>query len=208
MTKDYFPGLRTMSADSSRPQQPGQVSNLPGLTSYLTGHDRITGKAIIEEKRPGKWSSYDDKLMGFNVIYTTSEFPASLNDNIDIKKHDLLMQTGKLGLVNGNGTVCRIVDFAPGFECIMHRTQSLDYGIVLEGFIELVLDSGERQRMHRGDVAVQRTTMHAWYNPSKTEWARMLFVLQDCQELVLNGQTLKEDLGTGVDGIPPSGNDS
>jgi quercetin dioxygenase-like cupin family protein len=90
---------------------------------------------------------------------------------------------------------------------MMHRTRSLDYGVVLEGSIELVLDSEERQLMHRGDVAVQRATMHAWYNPSKTEWARMLFVLQDCQTLELDGKTLKEDLGRGVEGLPPSGND-
>ena len=196
-----------MSSSDNRRQQPGQVSNLPGLTAYLTGHDRSSGKAVIQEKRPGKWSSYDDNLMGFNIVYTTSEFPVGLNEDADIKKHDELLATGNLGLVNKNGTVCRIVDFAPGFDCMMHRTQSLDYGVVLEGSIELVLDSGARQLMHHGDVAVQRATMHAWYNPSKTSWARMLFVLQDCHKLVLDGQTLKEDLGRGVEGLPLSGND-
>jgi len=196
-----------MSSTEHRPQQPGQVSDLPGLAAYLTGHDSSSGKAVIQHKRPGKWSSYDDKLMGFDVVYTTSEFPASLNSDKDIKTHDELTESGKLGLVNKGGTVCRIVDFAPGFDCMMHRTQSLDYGVVLEGSIELILDSGERQLMHRGDVAVQRATMHAWENPSKTEWARMLFVLQDCQPLTLGNQTLKEDLGRGVQGLPPSGND-
>jgi quercetin dioxygenase-like cupin family protein len=90
---------------------------------------------------------------------------------------------------------------------MMHRTQSLDYGVVLEGSIELLLDSEQTKLMHRGDVAVQRATMHAWRNPSKTEWARMLFVLQDCQELTLGGKPLKEDLGRGTKGLPPSGND-
>ena len=90
----------------------------------------------------------------------------------------------------------------------MHRTQSLDYGIVLEGSIELVMDSGERKLMQRGDVAVQRATMHAWKNVSETEWGRMIFVLQDCQKLEIGGKALKEDLGRGVEGLPPSGNDS
>lgn len=90
---------------------------------------------------------------------------------------------------------------------MMHRTQSLDYGIVLEGEIELVLDSGDTQLMGRGDVAVQRATMHAWRNPSKTEWARMIFVLQDCKSLTVAGQNMKEDLGRGTVGLPPSGND-
>ena len=196
-----------MSPSDNRPQQLGQVSNLPGLTTYLTGHDEKTGKAIVQSKRPGKWSSYDDKLMGFNVIYTTSEFPASLNSDADITKHDELTASRKLGLVNPSGTVCRIVDFAPEFDCMMHRTQSLDYGVVLEGSIELLLDSGETEVMHRGDVAVQRATMHAWRNPSKTSWTRMLFVLQDCQKLIIGGKGLKEDLGRGVEDLPPSGND-
>ena len=146
--------------------------------------------------------------MGFNVVYTTAHFPASLNEDADIKAHDALTASGKLGLVNSGGTVCRIVDFAPGFECMMHRTQSLDYGVVIEGSIELLLDSGDTQMMHRGDVAVQRATMHAWRNPSESEWCRMLFVLQDCEKLVLGGQVMKEDLGRGVEGLPPSGNDA
>jgi quercetin dioxygenase-like cupin family protein len=196
-----------MASSSDRPQQPGQVSNLPGLTSYITGHDASTGKTIIQSTRPGNWRSYDDSLMGFNVIYTTSSFPASLNSETDISTHDTLISSGKLGLVNPGGTVCRIVDFAPGFNCMMHRTQSLDYGVVLEGSIELVLDSGQTQLMHRGDVAVQRATMHAWRNPSENEWARMMFVLQDCQKVELGGKTLKEDLGMGTEGLPPSGND-
>ena len=51
--------------------------------------------------------------------------------------------SGKLGLVNPKGTVCRVVDFAPGYECMMHRTQSLDFGVVLEGKVEMLLDSGD-----------------------------------------------------------------
>ncbi|KAL3423887.1 cupin [Phlyctema vagabunda] len=191
-------------SSSDRPPQPGQVSNLPGVTAYLTGHDEKTGKAVVQSKRPGNWSSYDDKLMGFDVVYTTSQFPPSLNEDEDIKKHDKLMASNKLGLVDPGGSVCRIVDFAPGFDCMMHRTQSLYYGVVLGGSIELLLDSEQTQLMHRGDVAVQRATMHAWRNPSNTEWVRMLFVLQDCEKLKLGGKELKEDLGRGVKGLPSS----
>lgn len=196
-----------MSSPEARPQQPGQVSNLSGVTTYITGHDQLTGKAVVQSKRPGTWSSYDDKLMGFSVAFTTSKFPASLNGDADLHTNDALTATKKLGLVNPGGTVCRIVDFAPGFDCMMHRTQSLDYGVVLEGSIELVLDSGETQMMHRGDVAIQRATMHAWRNPSEDQWARMVFVLQDCEKVVLGDMELKEDLGRGVVGLPSSGND-
>ncbi|MCJ1306177.1 hypothetical protein MMC08_008995 [Hypocenomyce scalaris] len=196
-----------MSSPIRAPNE-GQISpGLPGLTRHITGHDPTTGKAVVQSSQSGTWKAYDHKLMAFNVIYTTSEFPPSLNDDADIASHDELMASEKLGLVNANGTVCRVVDFAPGFECMMHRTQSLDYGIVLEGPIEMVLDSGETRVMQRGDVAVQRATMHAWRNPQKEQWARMIFVLQDCQTLNIGGKTLKEDLGRGTAGLPPSGND-
>ena len=46
----------------------------------------------------------------------------------------------------------------------MNKTVSLNYGIVLEGEIELVLDSGETKLMKRGDACVQRATNHAWRN--------------------------------------------
>ena len=46
----------------------------------------------------------------------------------------------------------------------MHRTMSLDYGVVLQGEVELLLDSGEVRLLAAGDVAVQRGTMHAWRN--------------------------------------------
>ena len=186
---------------------PGQLSfNLPAVTHYLTGHDASTGKAIVQSTREGSWNGLLNDSIAFNVVYTTSEFPASLNDDKDIHTHDELMSSKKLGLVNPNGTVCRMVDFGPGSKPLMHRTQSLDYGLVLEGSMEMILDSGETKLMHRGDVAVQRGTMHAWKNASPTEWARMYFVLQDCQEVILNGKPLGEDLGfaSGSEDLPDS----
>jgi quercetin dioxygenase-like cupin family protein len=80
----------------------------------------------------------------------------------------------------------------------MHRTLSLDMGIVIEGEIELVLDSGETRLMKRGDLAVQRGTNHAWRNasaPHEGRWARMFYVLQDAEPIELaDGKKLVEDL--------------
>lgn len=86
----------------------------------------------------------------------------------------------------------------------MHRTESLDYGIVTEGSVLALFDSGEEQVMHRGDVMVQRATMHAWKNASETEWARMIFSLQDAKPLFIGEERFKE---AGVDTLPASGND-
>jgi mannose-6-phosphate isomerase-like protein (cupin superfamily) len=57
----------------------------------------------------------------------------------------------------------------------MHRTESVDYGIVLSGEIDLVLDR-ERVSLKQGDVVVQRGTDHAWSNRSGRP-CRMAFVL-------------------------------
>ncbi|KAI0130453.1 hypothetical protein BJ170DRAFT_315591 [Xylariales sp. AK1849] len=172
-----------------------KLSNLPQLNQFITGHDEV-GKAVVHSHQDFDWKPYGDGKMEFSVVYTTSQTPPDLNEDKDIKAHEAIMQKGTLGLVNPGGSVIRCVDFAPGYACDMHRTQSLDYGIILEGSIEMVLDSGERHKMKRGDVAVQRATQHQWVNTSQTEWARMMFVLQDCEALYVGGRVMGEDLGT------------
>jgi uncharacterized cupin superfamily protein len=61
----------------------------------------------------------------------------------------------------------------------VHRTQSVDYGIVLEGQMVLVLDDAETI-LNAGDVVVQRGTSHRWENRSGSV-ARMVFVLVDAR---------------------------
>jgi len=58
----------------------------------------------------------------------------------------------------------------------MHRTESVDYGVVLEGEITLVLDGGSATTVGPGDLVVQRGTDHAWENRSDKS-TRILFVL-------------------------------
>jgi hypothetical protein len=69
--------------------------------------------------------------------------------------------------------------------------------------MELVLDSGETRKMNRGDVAIQRGTMHAWRNLSFTSWARMMYILQECKPVEIEGDVLKEDYGI-MKGVPAS----
>jgi len=192
-------------ADSSRPPHKGQLSDLPGNKVFVTGHNEESGKAILHSERPVPFQPFDNDQMSMGVCWTTS-FPSDLTKDADVSKHDNLLSSGKLGLVNEGGTVCRTVDLGPGYSCLMHRTQSLDYGIVMEGTIEMILDSGDKSILKRGDVAVQRATMHQWRNVSETEWARMIFVLQDCQKPEIGGKKLGEELGNGIDGLPASGN--
>ncbi|CUH82190.1 cupin domain-containing protein [Tropicibacter naphthalenivorans] len=65
----------------------------------------------------------------------------------------------------------------PGRHPLMHRTESIDYGIVLSGRITLLLDE-DAVELSPGDVVVQRGTIHAWANRSD-EVCRMAFILTD-----------------------------
>ena len=62
---------------------------------------------------------------------------------------------------------------------LMHRTQTLDYGIVVEGELTLVLDRGETT-VRAGDIIIQRGTNHAWANRTDKN-CRVAFVLIDGQ---------------------------
>ncbi len=101
------------------------------------------------------------------------------------------------------GTVLRLVDMPPGATSPMHRTVSLDYGVVLDGSVELILDDGVSKVMERGDMSIQRGTIHAWKNMSKTNWARMLYILQEIEPFKVGGKPLGEDQG-GLE-VPKSG---
>ena len=91
-----------------------------------------------------------------------------------------------------NGTKIRINEFPPGVVSPMHRTQSVDYGIVLSGEMVLVLDDSERV-LRAGDVVVQRGTDHRWENRSEAT-ARMAFILVD-------GAFTAELIGTLGEGV-------
>ncbi|KAH8893603.1 hypothetical protein GQ53DRAFT_821539 [Thozetella sp. PMI_491] len=193
--------MGSISTSSDEP-----VSNLRPITRYITTH-REDGKAIIHSAEHVRWQGMRNNEVGINLLYTTSEFPTQLNHDEDIKAHTKVSQLGT-GLVNKGGSVCRICDFAPGNNPMMHRTKSLDYGVVLEGEMNMVLDSGETVLLKRGDVAVQRGTMHAWQNASATEWGRMLFVLLDSHPLELGEGFLKESLAPEQHEFLPSDNGS
>jgi quercetin dioxygenase-like cupin family protein len=81
------------------------------------------------------------------------------------------------------GSAFRVVEFPPAGDNPdpgMHRTDSVDYGIVLEGEIDLVLD-GSEVRLRAGDVVVQQGTVHGWINRGKIN-CRVVFVLIGAKE--------------------------
>ncbi|ERF68835.1 hypothetical protein EPUS_04487 [Endocarpon pusillum Z07020] len=164
----------------------------PAVHRIVTGHNS-EGKAIIESDTKltplnpytnAPLTSDSSDPFAFAVVHRTSGFPAS-NTEPPIEYHGK-----KMSLEDKVGTTCRIVDFPPiklgeggklpeGF---MHRTQSLDFGVVLKGRIMLELDDGVETEVEEGAVVVQRGTIHAWKNVSN-EICRMLFVLVPAEKV-------------------------
>ncbi|KAJ5126336.1 hypothetical protein N7526_008513 [Penicillium atrosanguineum] len=171
--------------------------NIRPLNRYITTHNN-SGQAIfssaISEVMPVQ--RIPDSA-DFSLAYTSDHFPAQLNNDSDITEYNNYLSSPP-GITISTGTVCRIVDIQPHATSPMHRTVSLDYGVVLEGEIELVLDSGETRLLKRGDVAVQRGTNHAWKNVTPDaivdgvavpQWARMLYVLSPSEEIEIEGRS-------------------
>jgi quercetin dioxygenase-like cupin family protein len=73
-----------------------------------------------------------------------------------------------------NATEIRVVELPPGARREMHRTDTIDYGLVLSGELYVVLERGETL-LRPGDIIVQRGTNHAWQNRSDAP-ARIAFI--------------------------------
>ncbi len=176
---------------------------LPTITRFVTGHT-AEGKATAQIVDKPEGIQYPERGRVFNVLYSTQTSPVRMQNDGDLKQHQDLASQGHISLVNKKGTTLRIVDFAPNTPAAMHRTQSLDYGIVLQGSVVMVMDDGEEHLMKTGDVAIQRATMHGWRNASSTEWCRMAFVLMAAEKFDVGGKAIGEDLGTQMSFLPSS----
>ena len=177
-------------------------NQMPAISRFITDHDE-KGKAVFSNKieEELQWQELADGAR-FSLGFTTHKTPVDMSDGKDLSDYEQ-DTINKPGIMIPGGTVLRFVDMRPGSTSPMHRTVSLDYGVVLEGEVELVLDSGEVRLMRCGDVAIQRSTNHAWRNASDTKWARMMYVLQESEPVVVGGKVLDEDYG-GIPGVKPS----
>jgi uncharacterized cupin superfamily protein len=77
--------------------------------------------------------------------------------------------------------VLRVLELPPGNEAHMHKTETLDYVIMLEGEVDMILDDGAEVHMNQGDYMIQRATWHGWVNRSKKP-CKIVFVLIDAKK--------------------------
>ena len=146
----------------------------------ITGHD-ANGKAIVKideivsnvkEGRPGAKA---------HAIWTTEGFPVN-NDGQD----DAATRT--VGTTLAGGTILRVVEFSPGVQSRNHRTDSIDYAIIMAGEIDMEMD-GTMIHLKAGDVLVQRGTIHNWINKS-TAPCVIAFALIDAKPVNAGGMVL------------------
>ena len=178
----------------------------PGEKGYVrcivTGHD-AEGNAIFTEDGAAPSVHTNPKRVGYYLtnLWMTDQTPCFVGNDADPSSRPLTLEPSK------NGTVVRIIEFGPegawtknldgagakeafgalgtnkastfksGGHPLMHRTETVDYALVLEGEITIVLDKEERL-MKQGDFLVERGTNHAWANRSGKP-CKMLFVLID-----------------------------
>ena len=139
------------------------------IRRVVTGHDQ-DGKAIITSDGP----MTNVKVMPSGhkgcVMWVTDDSPAAVSGDED-------PATREMGLApSARGSVLRILELAAGKEAFMHRTNTMDYCIVLQGECAMKLDDGAEVILGTGDILIQRGTWHGWENRGQGT-CRLAFVL-------------------------------
>ena len=146
----------------------------------VTGHDE-TGRAVIKieeisqnlvSSRPGATAS---------VVWKTQGFPVDNTGNEDQGRRPT-------GTTLDNGTVFRVLELAPGASPRNHRTDSIDYAVVMAGEIDMELDD-TTVHLKAGDVLVQRGTIHNWVNRGTVPCV-IAFVLIAAKPVEVGGKVL------------------
>ncbi|MEY4424648.1 MAG: hypothetical protein RJB56_275 [Actinomycetota bacterium] len=145
----------------------------------VTGHDANGVSVVVSDGLVPVHRVMPQDGVGFYEVWNTDSMPAPVSS---VEPSEPTQRSLRVP-PEPNGTKIRINEFFPGFinelgnQSPMHRTESIDYGIVLEGEIWLVLDDSE-VLLKAGDVCIQRGTDHAWANRSD-KVCRVAFILVD-----------------------------
>jgi len=150
------------------------------LRRVVTGHDK-TGKAIVTIDEPVKNVMSGRPGALASVVWTTAGFPVSNDGDSDDSSRNV-------GTTLDNGTVLRVVEFSPGVQRRMHRTDSIDYAVIMSGEIDMELDDST-VHLKAGDVLVQRGTIHNWVNRG-TSPCTIAFILIAAKPVTAGGKVL------------------
>ena len=146
----------------------------------VTGHDK-NGRAIVAIDEITKNVAQTRPGANAAVIWTSEGFPVDNDGDADTSGR-------KVGTTLADGTVFRVVSFGPGVAPRNHRTDSIDFAVVMAGEIDMQIDD-EEVHLKAGDVLVQRGTIHNWVNRG-TAPCRIAFCLVDAKPVTAGGKTL------------------
>lgn len=172
------------------------MSQTGPVRRVVTGHNESNQSIIVADGPSAR--IFDDlgvEGLVFQEIWATSQTPAPIDrDQREVDEPSLVLAPPT------NGVRIRTVDFPPDsaadnlddvFENIgaaheqvasdrhpsFHRTETIDFGIVMSGEIVLLMDEGETT-VQAGEIVVQRGTNHGWANRTDQP-CRVAFVLID-----------------------------
>lgn len=146
----------------------------------ITGHD-ASGNAVVKIDEVVKDLKVGRPGAMVAPIWVTEGFPVDNDGSEDASKR-------QVGTTLAGGTVLRVVEFSPGVQARNHRTDSIDYAIVMSGEIDMEMD-GTLIHLHAGDVLVQRGTIHNWIN-NGTAPCVIAFALIDAKPVTAGGKRL------------------
>jgi quercetin dioxygenase-like cupin family protein len=148
----------------------------------VTGHDS-SGRAIVKiEDTLELLPRVPGSLTAARTLWTTEAFPVDNTGEADAGQRET-------GITLANGTVFRVVEFGPGNAPRMHRTDSIDYAVVISGEIDMELDDNAVVHLKAGDVLVQRGTIHNWVNKGSAP-CTIAFILIDATPVTIGGKVL------------------
>ncbi|KAL2844096.1 hypothetical protein BJY01DRAFT_248340 [Aspergillus pseudoustus] len=126
----------------------------------VTGHDD-DGRSIVLKNSPIDPTPTEGFQAKVAVLWKTDEFP------VDNDRQDAVTDVQHWPLVPENGVAIRVVDFPPNTSTVMHRTISLDYGILMAGEIDLYVDTQLRQ-LNKHSLIYSSNLAANWTSKSST----------------------------------------
>jgi len=150
------------------------------IRRVVTSHDE-NGKAVVATDELCRNLRSGREKHQSCVVWSTGSFPADNSGSEDGGARSV-------GSTDPNGTVFRIVRYEPGVAARQHRTESIDYAVVISGEIDMALDASV-VHLKAGDVLVQRGTIHNWVNRG-TEPCVIAFVLIAAEPVRRAGRVL------------------
>jgi quercetin dioxygenase-like cupin family protein len=155
------------------------------IRRVITGHDAADTATVIIDA-PATNTKTPREGVASTLMWCTDAMPA----DIAIGEAAEDMGARILGTAPPeNGSRFIVMEFAPGVVSEMHRTETIDYIVVLSGEIDMDMDRSS-VKLRAGDVMVQRGTNHAWVNRSAAP-ARLAIVLLDAKPLGIGHPRLR-----------------